>query len=332
MKVSVHGKIFISGEYGVVHQTHALLAPTENTMEFEITNALKTSIYSEKFNDTFYPDEGLTMPKPLKKAYLIALDYLNTLSTEVKHFDLKIHSTLDLHDIKLGLGSSAALSIGIIKSILLYHDIQITPLELYKLSVLSIKGEMEVNSYGDVALAAFGEWILYKKFDYLWLKDYLNLPINKLIKKPWKGLKIEPFSPKNNPFMIINTLKPARSKVLVKNFNQALNDKSKQHFFQKTNDLTLAIHKDLKNGVLKEATFLKSAELYASLNKTYNLNLVNKTMIDIYTLLKPHINGFKISGAGGGDNIIVYVSTSFVKEKITQILTEYNYPIITLKE
>jgi len=331
MKVNVHGKIFISGEYGVVHRTHAILAPTEHTMNFEIKNAEKTAIFSEKFNDTFYPNLDSPMPKALKNAYLVAMEYIKSQQIETKHFNLKIQSSLDLHDKKLGLGSSAALSIGTLKSVLLFHEINLSPFNLYKLSVISNKKEMDFNSYGDVALAAFGQWILYRKFDFAWLKKHLNLPINELIEKPWEGLKIEPFIPKNNPFMIINTLKPAKSKLLVKNFNHTVDEQAKRIFFRETNDLTLNIYAGLKNGTLEEKTFLKSATLYANINNTYKLKLISNTMIDIYNLLKPYVNGFKISGAGGGDNIIIY-APALLQNKITHRLTIHNYPIITLKE
>ncbi len=331
MKVKIPGKLFINGEYGVVHGSHAILAPSKAYMYFDITHSNVTTIHSEKFNDTFYPNTNNPMPSPIKNGVQIANAYLALKAIPKRDFNLHVSSDLDYKGKKLGLGSSAALTTGIIKSVLQFHHVEITDLKLYKLCVLSSIDEIAYNSYGDVALTAFNKWILYKKFDANWLKKKAHLKLDVLLDLPWKGLLIEPFIPKTNPFIMINTLRPAKSKLLVEAFNKALSKKDRFTFINTIDALTLTMVKHLKEGGLDEATFLKSATLFQRLQKQYGLKLITNTMVEINALLKDDIVGFKISGAGGGDNIIVLPKHPHNIPIIIAKLQEKGFPTIELK-
>ncbi len=328
MKVDIPGKLFISGEYAVVYGAHAILAPSLHTMRFEIRKAEEPLVHSLKYGEAFYLESSHPMPNPLRKAYVMIRRYLDETGVPFSPFHLEVDSALDIEGQKLGLGSSAALTLGMIKTVLSFHKINLSDLALYKLSVLAMIDEEHFTSYGDLALAACRQWLLYRKFDSAWLKNHMHLPSDVLIDMPWMNLEIRPFTPKKLHMLVVNTGTPAKSKRLVESFNHAISGHYKTIFTDESDLLSLELFNKLRLGEKPHETIEKLRSLMDDSENHVNMTLFTEAMRTIEKHLTPFRARVKFSGAGGGDNVLAFFENETDKENAAEKLEALGYTLI----
>ncbi len=329
MRVEVPGKIYIAGEYGVVHGGHAILAPSARKMIFTIREATSPMIHSMKYAQTFNMEASQGMPRPIHKAYAITTKYLATKNIPVKGFYLTIDSQLDSGNQKLGLGSSAATTVGIIKSLLKYHNVVFDEITLYKLAVLSDIKDTKKTSYGDVALCVVNAWLLYKKFDVTWLKRRLNMPIDQLVSCAWKDLLIQPMQSQTPNILVINTMKRAHSKPLVERFNKGIPLKVRDQAIQNINDLSVRLYHKIQHNEQPLCEEIEALDqLYADLAQDYLLSFYTDAMTKIRIIVKQYGGCMKFSGAGGGDNVLGVFDSHDALIRAKEALHEKGYMIV----
>jgi phosphomevalonate kinase len=313
--IQTPGKLYIAGEYAVVKGYHALILKTKVTLDVYIEPSDTCIIKSQQFSEdiTFQPNEVHVHKTLWASALKSAYKYVLYHNKQIMSHTISIQSGLDSEQHKkLGLGSSGALTVGLIEAVLKFHDMSYTPLILYKLAVIAQHKVNSIASYGDIATASYKSAILYKKF-----KVYDEDFSEKKIHMPWDGLVITPFEVSDLPLLIINTGMQASSHALVSHAFKHMKKHIYTDLFKSLDTLTLSLYER----IIAHEAFKKLIEdmhkIYLTFPEIVLDKIINAPVLDLMNLeaLKPYPK--KISGAGGGDNIILYVPR---KKEVIEII------------
>lgn len=318
-EVSVPGKLYIAGEYAVVKGFHAIIIPTHLKVNVSIESSSEFKINSNQW-DSFntYQLHYLKRSKALwKRALNSAYSYLRDKKIEVLPNKITIHSELDQLDHKLGLGSSGAIVISLIKATLMFHQVEITPRLLYILGVIALKDLSEIASFGDLACSAYETPILYKKditvnyqqrFKYLLQQSWKDLVI-KTIQFPLK-------------VMVIHTNVSASSTKLVDSLSKNMSQEEQLSIFKRIGDTVLEFEAGIRSQKLfKIHECIQLLESYMKTLDNYMFgNMYVRNIKTIFEIAKAHNVVYKISGAGGGDNVLLFIQDQKEYTNIKQAL------------
>lgn len=328
--IQTPGKLYLAGEYAVVKGYYALILKTKVTLDVCIEPSDVCVIRSHQFDqDIVFQKELLHKKKTLwASALMSAYRYVSFLNKEIYTHKITIQSGLDTQQHKkLGLGSSGALTVGLIEAVLKFHDVTYTPLVLYKLSVMAQHKVHAIASYGDIATAAFKSAMLYKKFS-----AYNEDLEEKALNTPWEGLVITPFEPNALPLLIVHTGAQASSHALVNHAFKHMKKHVYTPLFKELDFLTRTLYERM----LAHEDFKKTIEDIHKVYQSFPLEVLNQMMNEpvMKVLQLEALKTFpkKISGAGGGDNIIVYVSKKKEAAMILEALLENQTHISTYIE
>ena len=116
----------------------------------------------------------------------------------IKNVQIEIDSEISGEDAKIGLGSSAALCVGIVAGILELNGVKTKnmpdKLKVFKLACIAhYLAQKGIGSGYDVTVAVFGGLLLYKRFDGRWLGNEIEdgNKISWIVEQEWPGLEIE---------------------------------------------------------------------------------------------------------------------------------------------
>ncbi|MFP4077849.1 MAG: mevalonate kinase [Candidatus Izemoplasmataceae bacterium] len=330
MRIRIPGKLFIGGEYAVLYGAHAVLAPVERCMTFDCVAAQEDTFVSS-MHGKLKLEKGQAVPETLLKAYRVALDYLSLLAVPKKHFIIVVKSDLAHEGQKLGLGSSGALIVGIIQSILGFHGVTPDKERLFKLSVLSQKAMADHASFADIAVAAYKSWILYRRFNLTVLKRLEASSLKTCLKMPWQGLRIQPFQPGRLYAFAVNSLTPASSKALVQAFTRSF-DKAKDGFLIDSMDrLSLRLYNELASPMNVTAIVDALEQGYEKLMHAGRLNVKTAALDALIETIGTFHGSAKISGAGGGDCVLAFFEEETLYHDALEHFKHTQYPIIHLR-
>lgn len=317
------GKLYLAGEYAVVKGFHSIILPSKWHLQITISSQENFSIMSDQFKEKVYfkvKDYKIDYPYALWKHTLQSVyRYLKYRRLPLQPHHIDIASELHKDQKKWGLGSSGALTIALIDAVLQFHDIYLSPLELYKLGVITQKDLMEKSSFGDLAMSAFQQPLFYRKFS---VEKY-SKPLFQDIEKPWTNLLIEPISINELPIIIVNTNQTASSYKLVQSvFSNPLNNA----FLKEIDTCAVNMYHALisKNSDLLIQWMRKHHEVLTKLH--VKKPLFTEHMNEILSPLDISQIAYKFSGAGGGDNMMILCKDQFF-EKTLSFLPK-DYPII----
>lgn len=298
------GKLFLMGEYAIMESDQpAIIAAVNRTIEASIESS-ETYYFESKYGilrgealfDNHHP------MKQVDAAVKIAHQYLDMKEITRQVFSLKLKSNLEEDNIKFGFGSSGVVIVAVIDSILRFHNISPSKLELFKLAVIAQHETDDVSSGGDIATCVYGGVIKYERYDTGWLKNNLSLHN---VESDWPKLKIESLNFDAYELAVGWTQKQNITKSFTDSVRQqSIVDKQYyENFLEEAKRATLSFEEALK----KENYDLmkKECETYRNIMKklgkwaaidieTESLGLLINDAIDV---------GFasKISGSGGGD-------------------------------
>lgn len=217
LKLRVPGKLFLLGEYAILEPgSQALLLSFQRYLEAEIAPAETFSLQTDLLPEAvigFAYEQGQILwqrpaDQPLEKLHFVgealqwAFAYLGCLGQTPKPFQLHLQSDLHSRGAKLGLGSSAAVTVAVLAAVLAFHGEAFESpeqrLKLFKLATLAHGGSQEGSRKGaqgggsgaDLAAVIFGSVTCYRRYDASWLKPGA-LPLNKLLEVNWPLLGIE---------------------------------------------------------------------------------------------------------------------------------------------
>jgi phosphomevalonate kinase len=315
IRISVPGKLYLAGEYGVVAgRTPALILPTKLCLNVVVAEALVQTIFSTQWKEpiTFSFQDG-SLPETFQGPWAEALRLVKrVLDAQAKPWiacAIQIASDLDQNDQKKwGLGSSGALTVGLVEALLTFHGIALDKPTLYKLCVLAQLEHLEETSFGDIACSVFQRPLQY----HMPSRDFLRRidPADPLesLSEPWPGLETEVITASEMPLIVVNTGIPAQTHKLVKS---VLAHREKRWFkrrMRRIDECVNAIHKGWIHADL-DAVANAVKRHHAALTKLGRKSrqtLVIPPMKTLFKTFKPMLQAWKFSGAGAGDNVLLF--------------------------
>lgn len=322
---AVPGKLFISGEYAILYPKQpAILIAVDQYLTAQINPSKqdnKSTISSEliSLNSLEFSslNQLLTGDKTQVQGWqyviqslLVCNNLLSELGLAFIHFDLHFRTDLISESgLKFGLGSSGAVTVACIRTILAYHGIHAINNEtIYRLASIALLKGGSKGSLGDIAAITHGSWVYYQSFDRQWLKNKLDktISITELLTLDWPDLVIETLTVPNNLDLKIGwTQTPASTENLVGKLIQQHpeNNSFFQDFLREASD---SVHR-LKQAFQDRKTELIQDEirfyrqLLLKLNQSYQLNIETPDLTELIEIAENHQYAAKSSGAGGGD-------------------------------
>ena len=228
-QTSVHasapGKLYIAGEYAVVHPGHAaLLIAVDRYVHVTLTpTGTEVGTLRSDASDPTKPDEAPVRweasadPTAAARFHTDETGFHKYVAAAVltverwraeKHlptsgYDIDISSHLDdaTSGDKFGLGSSAAVTVATVAAAARHHGLQPTPEQIYRLAAIATVRVTTKTSGGDVAASALGGWVEYHSPDRTWLEDRAwgassrTTTISDLLTGEWPGLSLRRISP-----------------------------------------------------------------------------------------------------------------------------------------
>lgn len=338
IQASAPGKLYIAGEYAVLEPGHpAILVALDQYITVTLKQAKDhgsiRSSYSNglsipwtRKDGHFFIDERENPFAYVAQAVTTTETYLEEQDIFLSYFDLEIESDLDNKDgRKYGLGSSGAVTVATIKSLLQFYRVPYTPELIYKLAALTHMTIKSNGSFGDLAASTFGGWIAYSCFDREWVADASQrMSMHELVQLNWPHLMIEALTPPENLDLLIGwTGTPASTTQLVDLLNEDIREED--HYFNRflANSYSCVTHliKAFKDkdmiGIQKQIR--KNRELLQDLGKASGVHIETLPLFDLCEIAEDHLGAAKSSGAGGGDCGIVIIdktlnTTSLIKE------------------
>lgn len=328
------GKIYIAGEYAVVLCKGAIIAPIDRFLSVKLSASKDFFLKSHKYHHTFIKLDLSSNNKETRyvvqtlKWFDRFLQELNRTLTPIK---IEIKSQLDLNNVKkFGFGSSAAVTIALLKALFTYYEIVYDEMLLYKAGVM-IQSEISKNtSFGDLACIAFNKVIYYQKFSDEVFNIFNTLPLLDVLAIAWPELQIEVLE-RTFEFLIVYTNKEANSFDLVFQVLTLQNRLEFLDFLQKSEELVLTLKKNSSNVIDLINDLSLNLKKLDSLTKGL---LITQEMKEIENIVKSFNGSMKFSGSGGGDCVIAFFN-SHIKMKLAQKeIIRHNYPtiIFPLKE
>jgi len=218
--VSVPGKLFLAGEYAVVHSgqaaiittvdafLHLSLRPVEGNVGHLTTNQADHAITwhydhdGRVVSEDAVAEEFPLLWQAIQTVNLLAIERGIFSASNPPLFDIEIKSELDAADgTKYGLGSSGAVSVALVSALMTQYDLYKDLTEsqrvyqVYKLVAITQYRLGMMGSLGDVAASAHTGVIYYQNFDRDWFDAQAKetgADIVALLNNIWPDLMIEP--------------------------------------------------------------------------------------------------------------------------------------------
>lgn len=331
MQIKVPGKLYIGGEYAVVEPGQsAILVAIDKFVFADINPSIVGEIRSTQLPDAvinwtrvndqlmIQVDSNLEF---IAAALQITFNYFKKHAWLFEDFSLVIDSQLDhTNGLKLGLGSSAAVTVAVVKAILAFHHRSLQALEIYKLAALAHYQVQGNGSLGDIATSVYTGWISYNSPDRTWLSTQNgNLLDASLVDVEWPELNIQSIpTPANLELLVGWTGSPAKTKNLLKKAASYADETAYRDFLAGSN----AAVSMLLNGLLTNE--FDDIQRGIALNREFLLALSAQTDIEIETpLLRTLVEiatnmggAAKTSGAGFGDNGFTLITPDANRDQI----------------
>jgi len=314
------GKLYIAGEYAVVEPGHPSILITVDRFitasikETDNIGSVLSKNYLENPINWFRTEHGeivLNQEKHpfsyIEAAILTTEKYALEQNAELKFFDLEINSHLDEMGMKIGLGSSAAVTVATIKGLLQFYDLPYSSLLVYKLATLAHLTVKSNGSFGDLAAASFTGWIAYSSFDRDWvIAKKEQLSTSELIQLDWPYLYIERLNqPKNLKLLIGWTGSPASTTHLVNKVKQSKTSDqlTYKEFLIESKKCVSQLIKSFKqkNLELISAMITRNRFLLTQMGESSGVTIESSALKALCDIAEQNGAVAKSSGAGGGD-------------------------------
>ena len=330
LEVRVPGKLMLAGEFAVLEPYHQLLAMAVNRFVYVKIEANKENrITLEKFQLENLPwqfkDNRVTIESTdsrvnfVQEAMTTACIYLKENNIPIRSFKGYIKSELDdkVSGKKFGLGSSAAVAVGVITAILKWHLDEEPERELiFKLASISHVAAQGNGSGADVAASSYSGIIQYSSFQAEWLREKYeeSHTLMELLRLDWKYFQVGQIQLPEDMYLCIGwTGSPASTGNLVeriKELKKTNSDKYQeflQHSEEAVDNILNGIH---ENNIPQLLTGIKQNRIaLVEVGKEANTELETPMITKLCNLAEDFGGAAKQSGAGGGDCGIAFMPT-----------------------
>ncbi len=199
----------------------------------------------------------------------------------------------------------------VVKALGSFYGLNLTKMDVYKLSSIAHLSVQGNGSLGDIAASAFGGIVAYKSPDRNWVFNMVrNHSLGKLLKLDWPNLKIEPLKlPKELEMIVGWTGSPASTSILVDRIalTKAQKVEKYQHFLhssRKSVEKLIQGFRDSDSDRIKEM-ISNYRKLLTDLAKFSDVHIETKLLTKLCDIAEKAGGAAKTSGAGGGDCGIV---------------------------
>ena len=346
--IKVPGKLMIAGEYAVLEPGYKAVVVAVNryiTAEIKPTVANELSLpqlglerlswnFDEKGIEFYLKEERLSF---VRNAMSTAFRYLKEKGIMLQSFGLQIKSDLNdpMTGKKYGLGSSAAIVVAVIASILSFHGEFIdtcelnkeeTLMKLFKLSAIAHVKTQGNGSGADIAAVVYGGWIQYSTFGAKWLLTELEKDSNitKLLERPWPNLMIGKLTPPEQLKLLVGwTKESVGTAPMVKKIEAFQNENIKyyQEFLNESCASVLALIDSFDKGDVNKAieALYNNRMALIGLGERAGVTIETKRIKTLCTIADQYGRG-KSSGAGGGDCGIAFIQG---EEKLQELRLQW---------
>lgn len=204
-KILIPGKLFLAGEYAITNPGNtALIVAITTGLTIEITSARDVSTATSNiitdnltFNINQETPEQTDDWRFVRAAVNLMTHYVHMkkIRPTLQEVNIDIRSNMNHHTGKIGLGSSAAVVVGIVSAFNNHFKLNLTLLTQFKIAALAHLHVQKNGSLGDVAAITYGGVISYQSPD---LSQYQTADKNwlqpEIVDVPWKKLNIIPLS------------------------------------------------------------------------------------------------------------------------------------------
>lgn len=301
------GKLFVAGEYAVVHPGHpAIILATDRCIRVTIETSNRFYLINAN-NQKEIEFDDLNVSDEYWKFAIAALNVFYRLLTEIGHVyspvSITVNSDLDSEDgRKMGLGSSGAIVAAIIKGLNRFYQLNLDSVSMFKLCVIS-QSDMKVRgSFGDLAAAVYGGLILYTRFEDVDMTG----SISDLLEKEWPKLSV---SYLNYPFDLHWVVGWTEEPVSTQNRVDLVNEFKENEDYVRLLNLSKKIVYEMINSHEIE-NFLICIRLYRDwlnqLETLTGLTIETPQIKSFIEICEQYYGSGKSSGAGGGDCAIAF--------------------------
>lgn len=315
------GKLFLLGEFNVMESGHsAIITPVNRGMSFSISESSLFHIESDYGN---IKSSSLDEFKDIRYVYeaLLSIEkYLTFNNIKLKPFKLKIVSNLESKGVKYGFGSSGVVLVGVVETVLNYHGVYLTKLELFKWCVFTQHSMNEVSSGGDLAVAIYKKTILYTRYN---IRLLSKLSIES-IQEDWEYLDIRCIDV-SLEVIVGWTGIPNKTQSSLKKLKQWESECPSEYtlWMEKSNNLVLQFLANIKDAnqsleIIKQ--YQKQLEILGDLAR---INIETPLLKELVAIANSNHAVGKISGSGGGDCGLAFLKSTQQVDK-HKIIQEWN--------
>lgn len=326
----------VAGEYAVLEKHHTLVAMAVNRFVYativddgkhtlDLNNLGLHDVRWTFEGGSVVLDHSDTRLRFVHQALEVALTYAAEQGIDLSKFSLTVDSALDDESgVKYGLGSSAAVTTAVVAAVLrLLFNEEPTKELLFRLAAVAHVRTQGNGSGADIAASVYGGMIEYTSFQADWLleADADARSITDLVTQEWPYASVAPVHvPKNIRMYVGWTGSPASTfrlvdKLLVlKKTNRALFDT----FLQRSEEAVQLFLRGMKESDVEaiyqgvEANRLALAQVGVEANVPVETALLEQLSADARA-----VGGAgKLSGAGGGDCGIAFLTSEKQKEEL----------------
>lgn len=337
INIKVPGKLMIAGEYAVLEKNQkCIVAAINRYVEGSIEPSIKNQLFLPdlKLEDIFFEIKNRNVEFSiedfrlsfLRNSISVVVRFLKENSIDIIPFKLSIKSHLDdaSSGKKYGLGSSAAIVVATVSSILALHnkDEFLNYDTIFKLSAIAHLKTQGNGSGADIAAGVYGGWLEYSAFDSKWLLNELESSdkIKDILEKPWRNLIIRKLTPPSELKLAVGWTKETASTSpmirKVDNFKKE-NPNIYKEFLKES---SIAVDNLIK--AFNDNNFEDSISALSENRKTLK-NFGEKACIPIETKkltdlcsIGERYGSAKSSGAGGGDCGIAFLKGDYKKQEL----------------
>lgn len=342
LTVKVPGKLMVAGEYAVLEKNQPLVVMAVNRfvyakIEKSETNRLtlgKFGLFAlkwEKIDNKIHIDTENKHVLFVEQAMTLALGYLNEQGIYPDPFTLTVESELDdTSGIKYGLGSSAAVVTAVVSAILTaFSSENPTDLLVFKTAAIAHVTIQGSGSGADIAASVYGGLLEYSAFQAQWVIEAYEKAdsITDLIMGSWPSLSIEKLALPTGLELCIGWTKDAASTAaFIKQIKhlKTENMPAYEDFLNKSRQAVQTFLFGIKNSNFDDVfTGIKNNRLALSrLGKVAGAN-IETALLEKLALLAEQFDGAgKLSGAGGGDCGIAFVTSKDAAKLLKQLWLE----------
>lgn len=297
----IPGKLFLMGEYSVVRgDSPAMILPTQRTLTVSVVQSHRW-IFESDLENSFasdHWDELVDWAFPELKKILHTLN--DTLPLEPLKWTVKSELDDTLH--AYGLGSSGAFTVAMIKATYQFYGKKLSSKELFRLSALTQNDP--TSSYGDLAVQAFQTPIYFKR-----PKDLLNA-FNEVIIEPMDM----PFK-----YLVIHSGQKVKSAPFVEAFFDKIKTNTVINYIAKMNEVVTDFKDKPSLNLIQDASLA-----YVKMAQHVHPGIITSVLEDILEKISLAGGVGKISGAGGGDNVLAFYENEATYQALIKHLSSYS--------